>query len=305
MLWSLAVAAALSSGFLIGLGRPIDLPWMTAPAASREAAEVEALRSRLAAIEARQKRLLRRQEALEGSFAGIADALEAPDALAGSVIAADPDTAGDVDADVDDEDADEPADTVGEADERRLARMEGRAARSLFNGGTTQERLAALEAAGLNSAVALDMISTMDRLALQRLEINYQAEREGWLRTDRHREAMQQIPAANTLIREQYGDDAYDRYLFASGRSNRIRVQQVMIDSAASQAGLQPGDVLVRVDGQPVFSNRDLMSVAREGTAGELVPVEVVRENQRLTTYLPRGPLGVRTRGARIQPGRG
>lgn len=290
--WLAAIVAALGTGFAVGLGHggfdASDAAPMPAvsdlPSTHTRDPALPLLAARVDELLVRVDALTREQADLQRLIASLEDRVP----VAGR----------EADGSLEDPVAVElaAADDPDETSDQRLP------SRRNFNSGSTEERLAALEDAGLSSDVAVRIVSELDRVALQRLDINYRAEREGWLRTQRHREEMQAIPSTSTLIRDQFGDEAYDRYLYASGRSNRIRVQQVMLDSAASQAGMRSGDVLLRVDGRPVYSNRDLLAAARTGNAGELVQVELLRDDQRVTTYVPRGPLGVRTRGTRVEP---
>jgi S1-C subfamily serine protease len=67
----------------------------------------------------------------------------------------------------------------------------------------------------------------------------------------------------------------------------------VLGSSPAEQAGLQPGDEVVAYAGKRVFDMSDLNGLTYEGTAGELVAVEVLRDGQPVQVYVPRGPIGI------------
>jgi S1-C subfamily serine protease len=89
-------------------------------------------------------------------------------------------------------------------------------------------------------------------------------------------------------------DDAtYSRYLYATGRPNHLRVTSVISGSPAETAGLGVGDVILRYDGERLFSARELRGASRDGTAGETVSVDVIRNGDRMQVFLPRGPLGI------------
>ncbi|TQV67975.1 PDZ domain-containing protein [Exilibacterium tricleocarpae] len=134
-------------------------------------------------------------------------------------------------------------------------------------------------------------------------------EREGELRMDMMRQRYErryaaiegrEPPPANPLgnyhdqLREELGDDQYDRYLYASGRSNRVRVNGVIATSPAEQAGLQRGDVILSYDGQRVFRMNDIIRLSHQGQKGETISLEIERaDGGRDTLYLPRGPLGM------------
>jgi S1-C subfamily serine protease len=91
-----------------------------------------------------------------------------------------------------------------------------------------------------------------------------------------------------------YKRQTYDRYLAARGEANRVRVEEVMTASAAADAGLQAGDLVLRYGDTRIFAPNELVHETRTGTAGELVRLEVIRQGQRLLLDVPRGPLGLR-----------
>ena len=164
----------------------------------------------------------------------------------------------------------------------------------------TQNRL---ENAGFNSYEAEEILSTADRLAMERLNLQYEATREGWIRTSEYREALQEIPSIRTLVTDEYGDDGYDRYLYASGRSNRLVVNDVYRESPAAGAGLQAGDQVISMAGERIYTNSDLRQITNQGSAGETIPVVIERAGTRIEVYVPRGPLGVRVGRGYINPG--
>jgi serine protease Do len=59
-------------------------------------------------------------------------------------------------------------------------------------------------------------------------------------------------------------------------------VQGVNEGSAAEKAGLQPGDVIVTVDGQPVVETRDLIDRVSATPPGETVKLDVIRDGKRI-----------------------
>ena len=61
------------------------------------------------------------------------------------------------------------------------------------------------------------------------------------------------------------------------GRSNQLRVTAVQPDSPAAAAGLQPGDVLIAVNGQPLETREPLRDALRNRTPGEGIELLVQR----------------------------
>jgi predicted metalloprotease with PDZ domain len=94
-------------------------------------------------------------------------------------------------------------------------------------------------------------------------------------------------------LRQELGDASYERYLDATGQSTSISVQSVMAGSAGQTAGLQPGDQVVSYGGERVFSTSDLNQLILDGSPGQTVVVDVLRDGQQIQVYVPRGPIGI------------
>jgi uncharacterized protein YndB with AHSA1/START domain len=57
-----------------------------------------------------------------------------------------------------------------------------------------------------------------------------------------------------------------------------LRVLGVQPGSCAARAGLRPGDILIRLNGGPVFSKRELWFFSAEHTPGDLVTADWIRD---------------------------
>ena len=144
-----------------------------------------------------------------------------------------------------------------------------------------------------------------ERWSQQELDMLYlrdQASREGWLDTPRYREAAEALRQGEGSLRNELDDDAYDRFLYAMGRPNRVRVDAVLERSPAQTAGLLPGDHIVRYDGVPIRDGRELRDASTGGEPEQLVVVEIERDGQRIETTIPRGPLGVMLDSVSVEP---
>ena len=167
---------------------------------------------------------------------------------------------------------------------------------------TPQEQREALVRAGVDAATAESILWKRSEVELGRLELRDQALREGWLGTDRYRDELLKLNENGVSLRDEIGADAYDRYLYDTGGTNRVRVDSVIAGSAGDQNGLLPGDVIEYYGDQPIFDFRDLRDATSAGSREELVPVQVRRGNQTVEIWLPRGPIGIRMDAARIDP---
>ncbi|MCZ6619803.1 MAG: PDZ domain-containing protein, partial [Gammaproteobacteria bacterium] len=117
-----------------------------------------------------------------------------------------------------------------------------------------------------------------------------------------YRSSIAKLPNTREFLQTTYGDEAYDRYLYAAGRSNRLVVRDVYQGSAAEDVGLLPGDTVLSWDNRRVYSSRDLMTIATDGSSGESVLLTIQRDGARFEVYMPRGPLGITTRQDSVNP---
>jgi hypothetical protein len=131
------------------------------------------------------------------------------------------------------------------------------------------------------------------------LQLEDQARREGWFDQPRYRENLRDMRRA---LRAELGDDRFDRLLFATGRENRVIVTELLDDSPAQRSGLQAGDEILSYADRRVFRAMELKEATTEGTAGERVEVEVLRDGARVRLWVPRGPLGIRLEQTRRSP---
>jgi hypothetical protein len=149
------------------------------------------------------------------------------------------------------------------------------------------QRLQQIEEAGLTSVEFYSMEERAYELYLRGFEDEWVQRRESYLSQER-------VPGVQERLREDLGDDAYDRYLYASGGSNRVRIREVMRGSAAEAAGLANGDILLSYDNQRIFSFDDLRRSSYAGEPGDTVVLEVRRaDNSVSQLIIPRGPMGV------------
>jgi serine protease DegQ len=89
------------------------------------------------------------------------------------------------------------------------------------------------------------------------------------------------------------------------GTAEGALVQEVVKDSAAEKAGIEVGDVIVAVDGQPISSASDLRNTVGLKRSGDSVRVEVVRDGERrkFTAMLSELSVAAKISGEEIHPG--
>lgn len=264
--WVLAVAlAALAGGFaLAGVGEISGTAGATGDEIARLRAELAVERSAREGLAAQLARVEADLAALYGPEPAVVAPAAAPDAGEGAADGAEP-----------------TADDVAEA-----AAGEPSPGQAWFD-------VARLSGAGLSERDAADLKRLFDETELDRLYLRDQATREGWPRGRLARE-LAQLDERLTSVRDDYGESAYDWFLYAAGRPNRVKVEGILAGSAASEIGLRAGDHIYAYGGERMYRPWSLVQSTQTGRFGETVEVEVERGGERLRFTVPRGPIGVR-----------
>lgn len=159
-----------------------------------------------------------------------------------------------------------------------------------------------LIAAGLDQFSADEIARKQSAVELRRLELRDMAIREGNIGSDDYREAMMEVRREEVNVRDEVDPDIYDRYLYHTGQTNRVAVQSVMIGSAAENAGVKAGDVLLSYDGDTIYNYRDLRAATLEGEVTDFVNLRVERDGAEINMTVSRGSLGVRLDSLRVNP---
>jgi len=166
--------------------------------------------------------------------------------------------------------------TRSEFNQRADRSDEGRVAR-LINAGITPER-------------ADWILQREAELQMEVMQARFDARRSGEP-LDRFNPSLN----PNSVLRSEIGDAQYEQYLQANNRPTAISVGSVLESSPGQRAGLQPGDQIVRYDGNRVFDVSDLNEQTMLGEPGESVVVDITRDGMPVQLVLPRGPIGVTT----------
>jgi hypothetical protein len=153
---------------------------------------------------------------------------------------------------------------------------------------SSQDQIDRLVAAGFPPGQAESIVQREAELQMERLQARYEAMRENEV-------ARFFGPgiSEDSGLRAELGEADYERYLQANGRSTAVNVGNVLPNSPAQQAGLQPGDQIVRYDGERVFSMMDMTGQIMRGQSEGDVVVDVIRDGIPMQLVIRRGPLGV------------
>jgi hypothetical protein len=185
---------------------------------------------------------------------------------------------------------------------RRAAASEGTSSASAATSTTAADNATkpagidteAIVAAGFARDEVQAFRTRLDHIELERLYLHDVAAREGWVDSPRFRQENTELSDALEETRGEYSDELYDWMLYAGGHPNRVGVAEVMAGSAAAEAGMRAGDVILRYDDAQIFGVRDLRDATRTGIAGDPTSVTVDRDGREIQVSVPRGPLGVR-----------
>ena len=155
---------------------------------------------------------------------------------------------------------------------------------------------------GIDASVAEDIVRRKNSIELKRLELQDLATREDYLNTPLYFEQLEDINRLDISLREELGDERYDDYLFNSRQNNRIRISSVMLGSAAEQAGILKGDIVLDYDNKRMFSWSELKDATAQGELGEYVSISIYRSGEIFSFSVPRGPLGMQLGSTRLEP---
>lgn len=159
-----------------------------------------------------------------------------------------------------------------------------------------EARLAAL---GFHASDIERLREAWEELALEKLYIQDERARSSQ-RDGRH---WARLVALERDAVAELGEEDYDALLYASGDRNRVRVRNVLPESAAEVAGLAPGDEVISYDDEPVFR----MMALKQGTigceGGTTVALGITREGGgESRVWVPCGPLGIELEMVNAEP---
>lgn len=167
---------------------------------------------------------------------------------------------------------------------REQARADFRSRR--FGVSSTGRQIDRLVEAGFPAAQAEWIVNREAELQMERLQARYEAMRG--------REGPRFFASrSDNGLQAELGEADYERYLAANGRSTSVGIDSVIPNSPAQNAGLQPGDQIVRYDGERVFSMMDMAERIMQNPSEGNVIVDIERGGNPMQLVIPRGPLGV------------
>lgn len=159
-----------------------------------------------------------------------------------------------------------------------------------------KRRIARMVEGGFTEEEARNLLEQESAASYEAMLAAWEAQRKG--------EALDPYTAWNDpqrILRESIGDDAYERYLQSQGQPTSVQVMQVLSGSPGARVGLEPGDQIARYNGERIFGISDLRQLTMQGSPGEDVVIEIVRDGVAMQLTVPAGPIGVTGSGARTR----
>ncbi len=160
----------------------------------------------------------------------------------------------------------------------------------------------AMATTSLSKAEISQMKNQYESIEMEKLYLRDKAIRENWIGTQRYSDELGVLNSKFETFRNDIDDTVYETLLYATGQPNRVVVQDVMRNSPAFLAGIKAGDQILQYSNERIYSAFDLRKSITGGDLGEEVKINLSRDGNKMTVYLPRGPLGIRMESASIEP---
>jgi len=180
-----------------------------------------------------------------------------------------------------------PSADIASTDEQSVATSQRRERSS--RGSSGKSRFARLVDAGFDEGMANWIVEREQAIQMESLQTRFDSDRSGESPDDWYRQRLER----GSTLRAELGDVDYERYLEANGRPTNITVSSVLGSSPAQTAGLQAGDQILRYDGARTFSMSDVTRATMQGTPGQSVVLDIMRDGVPMQVVIPRGPLGI------------
>jgi hypothetical protein len=168
--------------------------------------------------------------------------------------------------------------------EPRASRAEQRFSR---RNPSREQRVARLVNGGFDEATADWILTRESEMQMEEMRMRYEAMRNS------NFTPFQRSDQLRNDLTENLGNDGYEQYLVANGRSLNVSVGSVLDSSPAQSAGLRPGDQITSYGGARVYNMNELRTEILQTAPDQRVVVEYLRDGVPMQSVLPSGPVGV------------
>jgi len=175
-------------------------------------------------------------------------------------------------------------------------------AKATFFGRPAKPNRESLNATGMSDDEADKLLRRMSQQEYQRLELQNNISRNQGTASNTYREQLRELNKNKISLRSELGDDAYDKYLFASQQSNRVKISSVMAGSPAESSGFESNDIILSYNDQKILNWADIRRVTLEGDIGSYATINILRNGESMSLMVPRGTLGVQLEPVQLDP---
>ena len=153
--------------------------------------------------------------------------------------------------------------------------------------------------AGFSHSRATAIVEKQERLQYEQMQFSYEYHHLQDKRSDRAKELQEKLQTYSNprrVFEQELSAAEFEQYLNAFGGRTEMEIGDLIESAPAYEAGLRPGDKIIRYNNQRVFHMGDLRTQVYQAKPGESVAVEIQRQGSSSTEtiYLPAGPLGIR-----------
>ena len=162
-----------------------------------------------------------------------------------------------------------------------------------------ENQIRQLTDAGLSPERAAFIVDKQERIQYEQMQFSYEYHHMQDKRSERARELQQKLQTYSNprrVFEQELSSAEFEQYLEAFGGRTEMEIGDLLESAPAYEAGLRPGDKIIRYNNQRVFHMGDLRTQVYQAKPGESVAVEIQRKGSSApeTIYLPAGPLGIR-----------
>jgi len=162
-----------------------------------------------------------------------------------------------------------------------------------------ENQIRQLTDAGFSPERAAFIVDKQERIQYEQMQFSYEYHHLQDKRSERARELQQKLQTYSNprrVFEQELSSSEFEQYLEAFGGRTEMEIGDLLESAPAYEAGLRPGDKIIRYNNQRVFHMGDLRSQVYQAKPGESVAVEIQRKGSSApeTIYLPAGPLGIR-----------
>ncbi|MFD1216248.1 MULTISPECIES: PDZ domain-containing protein [Microbulbifer] len=162
-----------------------------------------------------------------------------------------------------------------------------------------EHQIRTLTEAGFSHERASFIVDRQERVYYEQMQLSYQYRYLEDKTSQEARDLQEKIHTHSNprrVLEQELSSEEFDRYLEAYGGRTEFQIGDLLEAAPAYQAGLRPGDKIIRYNNQRVFHMGDLRSQVYQVAPGENVAVEIQRDGSSSTEtiYIPAGPLGIR-----------